>query len=533
MSSTRTATTTTTGGLTGAATVGGIPQPLQQNNNNSSGSNNNSGVNNNDINLPSNSENPVSSGGSAAIMARLDAYLPTLNTGMMDVRVQDAILKYPIVRSLIIPECDLEARRRCISLITKVLNAATPVLPLILQEQTHLNNNANYNRPPIPVLSLDAQTKVMTIISTMAERDRLIRFWMNHHVNNKGAKPTGEEELPPTIALYTKIKQSKEILSDLADRIQGAICIVFWECWDEIYPTLADIVGGDEMARADTGRIFRPSGEAALYINRLKVEKKHRMERERRESLAVNSSNGGGNGNGGMFASNSSSTSPPISVPMFEGNTAPASFWDSLNNGNNNNNNNNNNNTHNNTHNSTSSTGDSPASLMTDTSGSSWTTFQGAMPPSSSSIPHNNTNNHTNDNPADLQLIDSNELDYLMEEVYKNPAHHSNNNNSNNTSNSNNTNSHHVATAADPFNQIESPTSSGSHFHLQSQFDFGSEGSPTDLTSISGGTPKQQHHPPPHHQGQQQHLDLRKRIKMMEDGQLPEEHHDPISSIIW
>lgn len=410
---------------------------------------------------------PVSSGGSAAIMARLDAYLPALNTGMMDVRVQDAILKYPIVRSLIIPECDLEARRRCISLITKVLNAATPVLPLILQEQTHLNNNANSNRPPIPVLSLDAQTKVMTIISTMAERDRLIRFWMNHHINNKGAKPQNDEELPPTIALYTKIKQSKEILSDLADRIQGAICIVFWECWDEIYPTLADIVGGDEMARADAGRIFRPSGEAALYINRLKVEKKHRMERERRESLA---------------ATSASSASPPISAPMFEGNTG-GSFWDSLNSTNGN--------STSTASNPANSTGDSPASLMTDTSNSSssWT-FHSMAPPA-----------HHGSQGSELELIDSGELDYLMEEVYKNPQQ------SNNES----------ATTGpmDSFTNFDSPSS---QFHLQSQL---------DMTSPKAGTPKNTH-PAPH-----QHLDLRKRIKMMEDGQLQEEHHDPMASIIW
>ncbi|KAA8915421.1 hypothetical protein TRICI_002411 [Trichomonascus ciferrii] len=409
---------------------------------------------------------PVSSGGSAAIMARLDAYLPALNTGMMDVRVQDAILKYPIVRSLIIPECDLEARRRCISLITKVLNAATPVLPLILQEQTHLNNNANSNRPPIPVLSLDAQTKVMTIISTMAERDRLIRFWMNHHVNNKGAKPQNDEELPPTIALYTKIKQSKEILSDLADRIQGAICIVFWECWDEIYPTLADIVGGDEMARADTGRIFRPSGEAALYINRLKVEKKHRMERERRESLA---------------ATSASSASPPISAPMFEGNTG-SSFWDSLNN----------NNTNNSNPANSASTGDSPASLMTDTSNSSssWT-FHSMAPPA-----------HHGSQGSELELIDSGELDYLMEEVYKNPQQSNGSNND-------------TGGPMDSFTNFDSPSS---QFHLQSQL---------DMTSPKAGTPKNTH-PAPH-----QHLDLRKRIKMMEDGQLQEEHHDPMASIIW
>ncbi|CAN6665967.1 hypothetical protein TRVA0_037S01134 [Trichomonascus vanleenenianus] len=384
--------------------------------------------------------------GSAAIMARLDAYLPTLNTGMMDVRVQDAILNYPIVRSLLVPECDLEARRRCINLITRVLNAATPVLPLILQEQTHLNGQGG--RPAIPVLSLEAQAKVMTIISTMADRDRLIRFWMHHHVNNKGTLVSAgggdkKSQLPATIALYTKIKQYKEILSDLADRIQGAICIVFWECWDEIYPTLADIVGGDEMERTDMGRIFRPSGEAAIYINKLKVERRRKLEQERRESI-ISQSTG----------------SMPISMPHGRpdrsasvGSFPVASQFD----------------TRGRSPIATSGGGqedDSPASLMTDHSvSSSWAAGSG---------------NHFRPGP-DLQLIDSSDFNFIMEESH----------------------------AADQQAASEN-------------FDA--------FTNISS---LETHKPVPHEM-----LDLRRRIQMMEEGYVPEHHpshHSDTSmeGIIW
>uniref|UniRef100_A0A060TA62 ARAD1B04972p n=1 Tax=Blastobotrys adeninivorans TaxID=409370 RepID=A0A060TA62_BLAAD len=380
-----------------------------------------------------------SPGGSAAIMARLDAYLPTLNTGMMDVRVQDAILKYPIIRSLIIPECDLEARRRCIALITKVLNAATPVLPLILQEQAGMSQPGT-NKPPIPVLSMEAQAKVMSIISTMAERDGLIRFWMNHHINNKGVPPQNGTSLPPTIALYTKIKQSKEILSDLADRVQGAICIVFWECWDEVYPTLGEIVGGDEMQQADSGRIFRPSGEAALYINRLKMEKKQQQERARRESMMNNP------GSLPMFDS-------ALSTGLFNSDSSFAPNPTTSN--------------HNPTNPPHSGSGDSPASLMTDSSSSassyqSWTTFN---PPVAE--------------PAeDLELIDSHDLDYLMEDVYSSEQK--------------------VKEGLESFTNLTPRSSSGT----------------------AANTPPK-------------HLDLRKRIQLMEEGQLPEERHDVISSVIW
>lgn len=343
------------------------------------------------------------------IMSRLDAYLPTLNTGMMDVRVQDAILNYPIVRSLLVPECDLEARRRCINLITKVLNAATPVLPLILQERTKLrkNNNtingkrsfASHKEPPIPVLSLDAQTRLMTIISTMAERDKLIRFWINHHINNK--EPTkcnnsnnnknninndknqnNGEDMTLTLSLYLKIKQSKEILTDLADRVQGAICIVFWECWDEIYATLADIVGGGEMELADKGRIFRPSGEAAIYINKLRAERKQRLEQQRRESI-INTVSPSPFPSSSLPFSLSLQAAPPT-PPLFDqtGSISAASSTTTFDNI------------------STPGSSDSPESLITDLSAS-----------------FNFRNNSVNGN-ADVQLIEPSELDYIMEDSY-------------------------------------------------------------------------------------------------------------------
>ncbi|ANB10939.1 hypothetical protein AWJ20_3733 [Sugiyamaella lignohabitans] len=294
-----------------------------------------------------NNSNHNTSGTSAPsenqILARLDAYLPALNTGLMDGKIQDVIIKHPLVRTLLVPECDLEARRRCIALISKALAAATPVLPLILQDHQAKQDqkkkrqksnagsrkadaNAQADSPRIPKLSLDAQSRLITIVASMAERDPLIRFWMNHHVQyqarsqaqaqaqsatpeegsrkRKYSTPAGSGAAAAAAAssavggsgmskhlemstfdLYLKIKTSKELLADLADRIQGAVCKAFWDCWDEIFITLAEVIGAENLQQADKGRIFRPCGDAAIYLNNLKVTKKRQVEQKRRLSM--------------------------------------------------------------------------------------------------------------------------------------------------------------------------------------------------------------------------------------------------------
>jgi hypothetical protein len=297
---------------------------------------------------------------SKQVMARLDNYLPELNTGLMDVRVQDAVIKYPLVRALMVPDCDLEARRRCIRLVSRILESVGPVLPLILQyqsvsqlqrcgsqcEKAHPEMKAAIDSLVVPPMSQEAQAKVLNSLSELSEKDSIIRYWLNHHRNSlqqsadpakrfvkvgtgsvhvprrsKGilggsnpvstqptasltaaTTPTGrkrnssvikqhqeaakasEIELNPTVALYLKVKITKDILTDLGDRVQGAVCQVFWECWDESFMTLADIVGIEALCEADAGRLFRPQGDAALYISNFRATKKRKVEESRRLS---------------------------------------------------------------------------------------------------------------------------------------------------------------------------------------------------------------------------------------------------------
>lgn len=292
---------------------------------------------------------------SKQIMARLDTYLPALNTGLMDVRVQDAIIKHPLVRSLMVPECDLEARRRCIRLVSKTLDSVGPVLPLILQyqsvnqlqkcgtqcEKAHPEMKAAIEGLVVPPMSQALQTKLLKSLSERSEKDPIMKFWLEHHKESlqqstdpakrfvkvgtgslhlpRISKPTNDSsqstasptaattptgrkrnssvikqhqqatntpeiELNPTVALYLKVKIAKDILTDLGDRVQGAVCQVFWECWDESFMMLADIVGIEALCEADAGRLFRPQGDAALYISNYRVTKKRKVEEGRRIS---------------------------------------------------------------------------------------------------------------------------------------------------------------------------------------------------------------------------------------------------------
>ncbi|KAF5100543.1 hypothetical protein DV451_002522 [Geotrichum candidum] len=233
---------------------------------------------------------PASMSAAVSSGVRLDIYHPTLNTGISDIRIQDAVLEYPIVRALIIPECDLEARRRCIGLISNVIKAANPVLHFVLlQQKQKVDVVEHYNT-------------LTQFLSTVPTKESLVRFWFMHYmeeVRNEVIKVYGHaDKLKPSpastnsgaaiakislTALYAKIRRSRDVLQDLADRVQGAVCIVFWESWDGIYQELAEIVGDQDMEAADKGRIFRASGTAAIYINRRRVERRAEEQRRARE----------------------------------------------------------------------------------------------------------------------------------------------------------------------------------------------------------------------------------------------------------
>lgn len=257
---------------------------------------------------------PTSSTAVVATGVRLDAYHPTLSTGISDVRIQDAILEHPIVRALIVPECDLEARRRCIALISNAIKAANPVLHFLLQyqkKQSESQNSATLENASEPPKDLLTHFKLLThFLCTVPTSENLVRFWLKHYehelesqimVYGEDVLEAFKKDLPacdntpldteasihemPLTTLYSKIRKARDILQDLADRVQGAVCIVFWESWDAIYQPLAEIVGDNAMKTAEAGRIFRPSGNAAIYINRRKIEMRNQLHRQQRIRL--------------------------------------------------------------------------------------------------------------------------------------------------------------------------------------------------------------------------------------------------------
>lgn len=58
--------------------------------------------------------------------------------------------------------------------------------------------------------------------------------------------------------------------------------MVFWESWDAVYELVAEIVGYQAVATAEKGRIFRPSGPAAMYITSKKKEQRERDDAKQR-----------------------------------------------------------------------------------------------------------------------------------------------------------------------------------------------------------------------------------------------------------
>lgn len=229
---------------------------------------------------------------------RLDEYHPTLNTGLSDVRIQNAILETPMVRALLVPECDMEARRRCMTLLSKILLAAIPVLHTInnassLNGVTSNNNNTNSTGQTDKAKGLLEQHSVVTsMIAKTNPSNLLVLFWLAHHLQNLERElgvvcpslplPKRDADLAATVSptlaqlstphLYARLQHLKTVVQDLADRVQGAVCIVFWESWDESYELVAELVGSATIAEIEKGRIFRHAGNAATYISRKKVQ---------------------------------------------------------------------------------------------------------------------------------------------------------------------------------------------------------------------------------------------------------------------
>lgn len=269
---------------------------------------------------------------------------------MSDIRVQDAVLEHPMVRALIVPECDMAARRRCIALITNVIKAANPVLHFLLQyQEKSADKQTRPAHPAEPPKELLTHFKLLThFLCTVPASEHLVRFWLKHYelelegqIKSYGesvyeklkeslpAPPTTATALPSDtnpdalirrmslISLYSKIRKARDILQDLADRVQGAVCIVFWESWDATYQYMAEIVGDSAMRDAENGRIFRPSGAAAIYINRRKVEERtllHRQQRilmQEKENRHRGSSNGGGGASQDIMLTPSFQAKPP------------------------------------------------------------------------------------------------------------------------------------------------------------------------------------------------------------------------------
>lgn len=272
------------------------------------------------------------------IMARLDDYLPELNTSLMDGRVQDVIIKHPMVRSLMVPEADQSARRRCVRTLKRAVDAATPVLPLILQDHARNRRNGNKVEPMkgsctasqiynasvakgsskfknfnVPQLSMEVESRLINYITTLSDKEPYMHFWMNHHIEYQklaasaaaaaATTPTATNATPrkrrqsevaslneksgaeSTLNLYLRLKISLDILEDLNDRVQGSICMVFWECWDEVYMSLAAITGDDELDQAQKGRLFRMSGDAAVYVDNKDTLKRHKLVEQQRLSI--------------------------------------------------------------------------------------------------------------------------------------------------------------------------------------------------------------------------------------------------------
>lgn len=385
---------------------------------------------------------------------RLNEYHPTLSTGMSDVRIQNAVIENPIIRALIVPECDMEARRRCMNLISKILMAATPVLHAMTAfsykplEQNQANNSAGdksasgsmnqYGHSTASTkLLVEQYNHIISLIAKTNPNNTLVLFWLAHHLQNlekeisvlcpnlpllpkpilrpsyntsNSADPTtgnpnntngnnGENKQPkpgksnsaaskdpttnafnsaypsnqpsaptlsstsqplqnpgatssskpsppsspppspldvspvlsplPTRDLYTRIHESKCIIQDLADRIQGAVCMVFWESWDAVYELVAEIVGYEVVAMVEKGRIFRPSGSAAIYITRKKRVVKEREEMkmrmlkaQERHTKSKGSSSFNSSQTAGSKSKGSEQTSNPTSPSNEEGGPA-------------------------------------------------------------------------------------------------------------------------------------------------------------------------------------------------------------------
>ncbi|ODV90198.1 hypothetical protein CANCADRAFT_31232 [Tortispora caseinolytica NRRL Y-17796] len=135
---------------------------------------------------------------------------PVLSTRLSQKRISEIILNNPTIRLIIVPDCDRQARIRCVQAVRNVING-TVALPKILKEPPYNPNK---------------------ILSSM--------------------------------------RQCLSVLEELCDKIPAVTSFVFWETWDQIYPTMTAIYGYLEIVNLDSGRLFRPFGDTALFIANIK-----------------------------------------------------------------------------------------------------------------------------------------------------------------------------------------------------------------------------------------------------------------------
>lgn len=224
-----------------------------------------------------------------------------LRSKYSDLLIQDVNMVYPLVSNLIVPDCDLTARRRILSLLQKILNAASSSLALLVDFQREEREPAT---TPLTAL-MDHYRILSNHINTVNVVDTTTRFWLfhyQHQLRTKIASVCGRTALiylnttdpvsPPAsfdnydtkpisylsvVELFRKLKGVHLVLKEIVDSTSGAACMVFWSKWDSIHQEMTEILncttpstfrsknGPDlcKLEQVEEGRMFQLTETAA------------------------------------------------------------------------------------------------------------------------------------------------------------------------------------------------------------------------------------------------------------------------------
>ncbi|ODQ63557.1 hypothetical protein NADFUDRAFT_43872 [Nadsonia fulvescens var. elongata DSM 6958] len=195
---------------------------------------------------------------------------------LIDMKIQEIILKHPIIRSILVPDCDLNARSECVKLLGRIVAAAGMAYQFELtQKEKPQNGHFNSNSPLHNIHSQYTNSAGADNNHSVISGGGLNGVNFNHPRQPNSAYDPDGPTFSQAAITYTNLYYTLHILSAMNQR-RSTVSWVFWEFWDSIFLLLSSVVGEEAVAQISAGRLFKETGQADTYKLNKKQKSKPR-----------------------------------------------------------------------------------------------------------------------------------------------------------------------------------------------------------------------------------------------------------------